>query len=306
LKKLIGLALVVIIAIGAVYATALARFDADVIRASVESALNGATAREWHVDGPVEFKPGVVPAVEVHDIRAANVPWASEDDIAILGKARFESGWVDLITGSRRITAVRIEDVVINLETNGDGGPNWMRPNAVTERAAGPLPLSNLPVTLMVERTVIRFRSGWAEAERHYPIDRVVLEARGAAVPLGVSVDARVNGQPLSIGGDLGSPAAMFDNQPFDVVLSGTYSGKESNAEINVDGRIGRLERLEGLDLRFTLKADSLNEVGSISGFELPRDTPVKITALLENAGDGVQLRDYVLRIGQAIIRPQD
>jgi hypothetical protein len=109
----------------------------------------------------------------------------------------------------------------------------------------------------------------------------------------------------VSLNGHLGSARAMLEGEPFNVNLQGRYQGRESDAAVAMAGRIARLRGLADMHLKFTVQADSLNDIGSISGFELPRDTPVAITGAVVNNGEGPQLADYVLRIGQAIIRPQ-
>jgi uncharacterized protein involved in outer membrane biogenesis len=282
---------------------AVLRFDPEGLRDALESGLADATGRTWDVVGAVRFAPGLTPAVEFNMLHTPNAAWASEADFIRIGSARFDTGWWGLLTGAPLVSRVRLADVAVNLETDGDGGNNWSLPPTSRTLAVRVPPAID---SIRVERTLVRFRSGWAEAETTYPIESLILEVNGGSMPLALALDARVKGQPLSVGGHLGSPAAMFGGEPFDIALSGRYSGRESNADVVVDGRVGRLTGLEGLDVKFTLKAESLNEVGSISGFELPRDTPVSITAVARNNGAGPQLQDYVLRIGQVILRPQD
>ncbi len=79
----------------------------------------------------------------------------------------------------------------------------------------------------------------------------------------------------------------MYGNDEFALALDGRYAGHESDAELSVVGRVGALQGLRDLHLEFPLKADSLNDVGSISGFELPRNTPVSISVVAANTGEG-------------------
>ena len=303
MKKLLGLMLAVALLVGVGLMIASLRFHPEALREALASGLTVATGRPWDVAGAVRFVPGVTPVVEFNTLRTANVAWAGEADFISIGTARFETGWWGLLTGTPVVSRVRLADVAVNLETDGDGGNNWSSPAATQTVAVNVPPGLD---SIRIERTRVRFRSGWAEAETTYPIDTIILEVHGVSMPIALALDAHVKGQPLSVGGQLGSPAAMFGGEAFDIALSGRYSGSESNANVVVDGRVGRLAGLEGLDVTLTLEADSLNEVGSISGFELPRDTPVSITAVAVNSGAGPQLQDYVLRIGQAILRPQN
>lgn len=306
MKKLLIAAVVVLLFLSAVVGIAVVRFDAASVIETVESGLAAVTGRSWQVSGGARFVPGLTPVIEVGALRTPNETWATKPDFVTVGTIRLESQWLSLITGRPVVTTVRIADVEVNLETDGDGDNNWRRSSGTDPQRSAPPQAIAPPTRVVIERTLVRFHSGWADAGTAYPIGAINIEMAGPTVPLAISVDARVKDQPLSVGGKLGSPAAMFNGKPFEIALNGRYSGSESNADVVIDGRVGRLSGLEDLNLEFTLKADSLNEVGSISGFELPRDTPVSITAAVVNTGAGPALADYVLRIGQAIIRPQD
>lgn len=305
MKKLCGFALALALGIGAIVWFTVARFDAQALRKHVASSLTTGTGRAWMVGGPARLVPGLRPMVEFAGVRSPNAGWAARADFIRIERLRFELDWWGVFSGNPRVSQVFLDDVTVNLETDGDGGNNWSAPPAARTAPARAWRIPPDLERIRIEHTLVRFRSAWADAETTYPVTSLRLELDGAAAPLTLAFDARVRGQPLSGSGQLGSPAAMFGGEAFKIAITGRYSGRESNAEIVVDGRLDRLAGLEGLELTFTLKADSLNDVGAISGFALPRDTPVAITAVAVNEGDGPRLRDYVLRIGQAILRPQ-
>lgn len=306
MKKLFGFTVVLAVLVGAGIWFVSAPFEPDTLRERLESGLAGATGRTWVVAGAVRFVPGLRPTVEFSDVRTPNAAWAAAADFIRIESLRFDVGWWGLLRGTPRVSQVLLGDVTVNLETDGDGGNNWsMTPLAQLDRRTELRVPPGLE-RVRIEHTIVRFRSGWADAEMTYPVATVLFELHGESTPLALAFDASVNGQPLSASGQLGSPAAMLGGEAFDIALSGRHSGRESNANFVVSGQVERLAGLEGLELTFTLKADSMNDVGAISGFELPRDTPVSITAVAVNEGEGPQLQDYVLRIGQAILRPQN
>lgn len=306
MKKLFRFFAVVAVFIGAAIWFVSARFEPETLRERLESGLAVATGRAWVVSGAVRLVPGLRPAVGFEGVRAPNAAWANTADFVRIENLTFHVDWWGLVRGVPQVSQVSLGDVVVNLETDGDGGNNWSTPPAVQAARQTQLRVLTALERIRIERSLVRFRSGWADAETTYPAAAIVLELHGESMPLEIAFDARVGGQPVSGSGQLGSPAAMLGGEAFDIALSGRYSGRESNANFVVAGRVGRLAGLEGLELRFTLNADSMNDVGAISGFELPRDTPVSITAVVVNTGEGPQLQDYVLRIGQAILRPQN
>jgi len=306
MKKLAGFAAAIALVAGTVVLLGISRFDAAAVRERLAAGLGVATGRTWSVTGDARLVPGVSPAVEVRGLRTPNAQWAAEADFIRIEHLRFEIGWWGLLTATPRVSRVLLGDVTINLETDGEGGNNWSLPGARHSGAATAVTVPPGLRHIRIERTRVHFRSGWAAAETSYPIAAITLVLHGDSTPLALAFEAPVNGQRVSGEGRLGSPAAMLRGEPFEIALSGRYSGRESTADIAVAGRVERLAGLAGLELTFTLKADSLNDVGSIAGYALPRDTPVSITAVAVNDGTGPQLRDYVLRIGQAILRPQD
>jgi len=286
---------------------AFSRFDGDAFRRDTQAALEAVTGRIWVLEHPAIFEPGMRPAVVFREIRSPNVDWATRVDLVSIARIEIVSTWLSLLGGRPAIAELEFLGLELNLETDGDGHNNWTRPvSAAGQRdASAANELTNLE-SIRLNGTRVRFRSGWGEYEKTYPVDSIEIHATGADSPLVIALRAKVGGQPLSVNGQLGSPAAMFGDAGFSVALQGRYSGKESDAAVELNGKVGALSGLRDLHLEFSLKADSLNDVGSISGFQLPRDTPVAITAVVTNTGAGPALQDYVLRIGQAIIRPQD
>jgi len=285
----------------------LARFDGDGIRRDTLAALEAVSGRQWTLGDAVMFKPGVAPVLVLSDLRTPNVVWATRPDLLSVTRIEIESDWMSVLRRRPRIVALRLEGLELNLETGLEDNNNWGTPvptitpaNTATVSAQG---LSELH-SIELKNTRIRFRSGWGDIEKTYRIESIELRSSGVDSPLVVSVKAQVNEWPVSFSGELGSPAAMIGGGTFGVALEGRYSGHESDAEMQLIGQVGALSGLRDIHLKFSLKANSLNDVGSISGFALPRDTPISITAVVTSSDVGLNLEDYVLRIGQAIIRP--
>lgn len=284
------------------------QFDGGEIRRTIAQQLSQASGRQWTIASDAKLKFGLKPVISVAQLAAKNAAWASDDSIVKIEQLSLESDWRSLISGAPAIKVIDVSGVVINLETDGEQGRNWLRPEQANsgdgEAAVGTID-EHLKL-LEIEDVEINFRSGWALVHKHYTIDRIALETASASEPLQLSVHAHIDEQPVTLTGQLGSLAAIRQGRALGVDIAGLYQGRESNADVALSGEIGRIAGLKDMRVKFTMKANSLNDVGSISGFELPRDTPVAITAYLVNSGNGPQLEDYVLRIGQAILRPQD
>ncbi len=308
-RFLLGSSALLLVAIVVLYSIA-SRFDGDVVGADAVAALMSATGHQWMLSNPAQFEPGLRPTVVLKDLRLPNAEWGARASLVSIARVEVQGDWISLISGHPTIVTLVFEGVQVNLQTNRDGIGNWTIPTSVREQST-PGSATTLHQISSIEAisfkdTQVRFHSGWGDEEQVYPpIDQIELRSFDADSPVTIALNTRINEQRLSVAGELGSPAAMFGNNAFAITLDGQYAGRESDAEMRVVGRVSALKDLHDLHLEFSLKADSLNDVGSISGFELPRDTPVSIRIVAANDGAGPVLQDYVLRIGQAIIRPQ-
>ncbi|MFT4561006.1 MAG: hypothetical protein ACI9BW_000745 [Gammaproteobacteria bacterium] len=301
---------VVALLIGVVgaYFLIVSKFDGEIVNRDAIAAIEKAAGGTWDFGEPARLMLGFKPMVMLRDLRLANVDWATRAEFFSVAYLEVDSDWVSLIKGDFQIRELRLSGIELNLETDGDGNNNWSGDSKDKASGVASEP-DNKPTNIgliTLSDINIRFYSGWGELERELPLEEIQLRSGGLDQVLTVSLKALFSDQPMVIAGQLGSPNAMFGGQAFVVDLDGNYSGPESAADVQIDGSIGSLTGLKDVALDISLNAKSLNEVGSISGFALPRDTPVRITAKIGSTDAGVNLQDYVLRIGHAIIRPQD
>ena len=235
----------------------------------LQSALGQATGREWTIDRPATFRPGPVPVIALEGLAVANPIWTTRDEFLHIDRVEMDSTWSSVLRGAPVVTAVRVDGLTLNLESDGDGWRNWATPDDGTpapevsraEPATG---------TLTITGATVRFRSGWADTETAYPVDHVHIDATDPDRPAALRLTAPIAGLPFNVAGTVGSPRAMWAGRPFDVDLEGDYAGVDSDARVAVRGRVGSLDGLDALALTLELEAASLNDVGSISGFELP------------------------------------
>ncbi|MFT4583491.1 MAG: hypothetical protein ACI915_004399 [Gammaproteobacteria bacterium] len=301
-------ALGLLIGVVGAYFLIISKFDGDVVNRDAIAVIEKAVGGTWDLGAPAELRVGFKPTVVMSALKLANVEWATRPDFFTVAHVEIDSDWMSLITGDFQIQALRLSGIELNLETDGDGNNNWSR-ESQGQGGGVASAKSNKPKNIdliTLSGINIRFYSGWGELGRELPLEEVQLRSDGLDQALTVSLKALFSGQPIAVAGELGSPNAMFGGEAFEVELNGNYSGPESAADVRINGRVGSLRGLKDVALDISLNAKSLNEVGSISGFALPRDTPVSITAKVGSTDAGVGLQDYVLRIGHAIIRPQD
>ncbi len=96
------------------------------LKPGVEKAAKAALGRELKIRGPVVFKFANWTAIDVLDIRIANVKNATKSDFFTAGKARLEIGLIPLLSGKIHIAEIIAEDVTLNLQNDLNGEANWV------------------------------------------------------------------------------------------------------------------------------------------------------------------------------------
>ena len=101
------------------------KVDLSHLRGGVEISASTALGRDVYIDGPVEMEFSYWPALEVSDVRIANVPGATRPYFLNAKLARMKLGILPLLRGEINIADITAEEVTLNLESDAKGNPNW-------------------------------------------------------------------------------------------------------------------------------------------------------------------------------------
>jgi AsmA protein len=123
-KLIIGLGIVVVMLLAAAIIVPLV-IPATVYRDQVVSAVQGATGRQLHINGPVKLT--ILPnlAIEANDVALDNAPGGAAKQMATLSKLEVGVHLIPLLSGKVEISRFVLTDPVIHLEVAKDGKPNW-------------------------------------------------------------------------------------------------------------------------------------------------------------------------------------
>jgi hypothetical protein len=251
----------------------------------------------------LRFKPR--PVFVIPKLKVDNVAWAKEADFITVGRIEMQPSLQAILTGKVLINSFEVFGLVVNLETDGDGGDNW-HPRTQTNADSSTFEPSAAvaPLNLSIRDIKIRFRSGWAQREKIYNIDTVTVKTSHTDAPIEVFASTSVDELPIGLQGSLGTPSNYLVNQPAKIVLTGNYG----SAQLSLSGAIEQPKTFTGAALDFIFDAKSLNEFGSLNmgplgDYDLPQDKPLRITAKLNSGSQGLAIKDVVARIGNVIIR---
>lgn len=99
--------------------------DLGFLKGGVETSAGSALGRKVAIEGPVVLEFSEWPAIEVREVRIANLPDASNPDFLHAGLARIQVGIFPLLKGTIEIGEITAADVTLNLENNSEGQQNW-------------------------------------------------------------------------------------------------------------------------------------------------------------------------------------
>ena len=100
--------------------------DLSKFRGAVETSIEAAIGREVSIDGPVYLEFSNWPAIDIEDVKLANIENASSPDMLEAAMVRLQIGLFPILNGNIEIADITLEDVSLNLETNADGKGNWV------------------------------------------------------------------------------------------------------------------------------------------------------------------------------------
>ena len=100
--------------------------DLSKFRGAVETSIEAVLGREIDIDGPVYLEFSNWPAIDIEDVKLANVEGAAAENFLEADMIRLQIGLFPIIRGEIEIGEITLEDVSLNLETDATGKGNWV------------------------------------------------------------------------------------------------------------------------------------------------------------------------------------
>lgn len=125
MKKLaIGLALVVVLLVGALFALP-SLVPVEEIKAQITAGAKDATGRELAIDGPLNLS--VFPRIEIEatEVSLANTPESSRPEMATIERMLVRVDLLSLFTGEVAVDSFVLVEPKIHLEVDESGAANW-------------------------------------------------------------------------------------------------------------------------------------------------------------------------------------
>ncbi len=265
--KVLGVLAGLVVLVVAALAVAAAVLDANAFKPGIIEAVRQATGRTLRLNGPLRISRSLWPTIEVSDVALSNLAGGSRPDIARAERIEAALSLPSLLRGEIEVVTLTLTGPDILFEEVGEA-PNWVfDPPASAAAVAGPVPgpaaapgaASRLQIRAVTVRNgmvtwrfpartkVVGIRSlEMRQPTQAGPLDMSAVLVYGDNQPFGLTAAASPTQGPT--GGLHGPWTATIGFQAFDTTATATGTMDLAGGyDLQVDGRSGTLERLNGL-----------------------------------------------------------
>jgi AsmA protein len=283
-SALLILLVLAVAGMGAAWMLCLAFLDPEEYRAELERAISRAVGRPVTLAGHIRLSMRPWAGLEATDIRISNPPGWQEPHFIALERLELRGSLLRLLLGELRVERLDVQAPRVVLERSAQGLWNWER----TDGGSSPSAEQIHPRTGAQERSRRRARIGFDTlAVRELRVSRgslallngtrggarevtdveIRLEEAALARPFTLSLEARLDGRPVSVRGRVGPVGSRGSTVevPVEVTL-GVLDALTAQLRGTVSGPSSQPK----LDLVFRSGAFSLPELLSALGMELP------------------------------------
>jgi uncharacterized protein involved in outer membrane biogenesis len=243
----------------------------------IVGAAASATGRELAIDGPFELNIGSRVGLLASNVRFANAPWASREDMATIERLFVELRLLPLIKGVLDVT-VELDGPDIQLETNEAGQGNWAfgskeaeppeetkeQPPTGAAETSFSLPVKPYIRNLEIKDLAFVFKKNAQGNDLRADVEHLRIFVDETNIPL--ILKATYQGAPLELGGSLGDIEQWQANQQTGIALT----GKLNEADLSITGSAGPMLPRPAASLDLVLAAESISTFSPFAGQAIP------------------------------------
>ncbi len=302
----IGLVGLVVVVVAGVFIVA-SSIDPNQYKPQIVEAAKKATGRDLALKGDIKLAIGFSPSFGIADVTFSNAPWGSRPEMVKVGRFEVQVALLPLLSKQIEITRLVLADTDILLETDAAGRGNWEfetaapapaqpnQPQAAQGGAAGGGPL---PVVRAVELRNARFayRDGKTRETQEIKLERILVNADGAADPLrldiagAVNVPALAGEQKFTLKGQVGSVerALQTVGRPYPVDLA--FAVGDNVLTGKIAGGIMVPTKGQGYTFDLIAEIPEVQKLAALAKQEIPALGPLKLTLKIADSGPSNRL----------------
>jgi uncharacterized protein involved in outer membrane biogenesis len=299
----IVLALVVLVVAG--LAVFIATLDVNQYKDRIASTLRDATGREVTLSGDMDLALGLTPALVVEGATIGNPDWASEPNMASIGRLEAQVELLPLLQGTLKVVRLALVDATVALETNADGTGNWAfgeAGDAPTESGQGDgMALDVQEISL--ENATLTYRDGATGETMKVALAQATATGSGLDAPLGLDIAGAYNDADFTFKGSLGPLAALTGAAagPWPLDVTATAGG----ATVSVKGTIAEPTAASGIDLAFAVEGAQLSDLAALAAtvgqsVDVPALGPYRVAGSLQGSAEALAISGLDASVGRA------
>jgi len=263
---LIGAALIVAMAAAAYLV--LSNYDYSKFKPQIARMVAEATGRELTLGGELGLDFGFSPALVITDAALTNTPWASDPQMITVRRIEARVRLLPLLFGDVKLKYLTLTGVDVALEKNAAGQRNWeFTAPAGSVAGSGIANIRHIDVKdIRVKSLKLTYRD--EKTARTARFSLAGLEILREADPdfLTLKLQADYNGKPVELSGRIGRLQRILSERQFPLELAGRFS----STTFKIQGSIGEIRALRGIDLNVHVSGKNLEESGRGIGIQLP------------------------------------
>ncbi len=243
--------------------------------------------------------------IEFSNLRVANAPWGSEENMIALRHFSADIEAMSLWRGMPIYRHLRADGLKVVLERDPQGTGNWKFSANSSSGGFALIPKNRAQfptlLDMVLKDALITYRTYSGNTLR-IQLDNVAIASSDEVSPVALKAAGAYNNTPLGLTANTASFRDMRDaKKPFKTALS--VFGKTSR--LAFDGT--QMEPLDfnGVDGALTLKADELDNLLGAFGADIVAEYPLALDANLTREGDHWELTRAKGKLDQASFRGQ-
>jgi uncharacterized protein involved in outer membrane biogenesis len=287
-KLFVGAALLLAILLVAALYLFLATYDYNRLKPEIIRAVRDATGRELTLGGDIELAIGLSPALTVKDVRFANAAWGSRPQMLTAGRIEAQVGLLPLLRRDIEFERIVLVGVDLFLETDPAGRGNWVFEGVSGGGKSLETGMHIEVASVTIKKLNFAFHDGRTGSTTRFTLAGLDAAQSPSANQLAVKINGTWNGQPAELAGKIGSIGYLIGGKPFPLDLT----GEVSDAKIKVEGAIGDIPNLHGIDLNVQASGTNLAGVGHMIAIALPKTDAFTVAGRLQGSAEALTLAD--------------
>lgn len=239
------------------------------------------TQRTLAIDGGLDLAWSLSPRITASGVRFGNAPGSASPDMLTAGHVSVQIDLRELFARRLHVLDLGVSDAHLILEDSVGGGPNWALPGEGEEDASGDGSWDVLVEGLNITNARIDAILGELEPIR---IDIPHLAETGdASGDLHLDGHGTINGEPWRIDGRIGPVGGLIAAGRIELDLQLSLD----EIVLSIDGTVGELASLTGVDATFNLQGPDADLLGSILQSPGSFHAAVALSGRIRPAGAG-------------------